>query len=147
MATSCWNGFEWEVREIDVKQICLEDILKYLENCTLKHYWVLLFHDGSVECEIIDETVPKLQYYHLFIWYHKEAETRRTKKKNYFSNLPFMQFVRRIYSKWGEIIYPHVLDYNDVIPRLVSLINSSHVLIKNKSHFPEWIKEELKEHL
>ena len=141
-----FGGFEWNVREIDVKQNCLEEILKYLENRTLKHYWVLLFHDGSVECEIIDETVPNLVYYHLIVWYQKKINTRRG-KKNYFSNLPFMQFVRRIYSKWGEIIYPKVLDFTDIIARLVSLINSNHVLIKQKSHFPEWIKEELKEHL
>lgn len=57
---------DWEVREIDLKENCLEDILKYLKNHCLKYYWMDFFHDGSVECEIIDETVPTLRYHHLF---------------------------------------------------------------------------------
>ena len=94
---ACFHGgyFEWDVREIDVKPSCLNDILYYLKNRLLKYYWMLLFHDGSVECDIIDETVPKLQYYHLFVWYPKTCVG--TKKKQYFSNLPVMQYVRRIY--------------------------------------------------
>ena len=101
----------------------------------------MFYHDGSVECEIIDETVEKLTYFHLFIWYKKKPQ-KRSSKKIYFSNLPFMQYVRRIYASKGEIVYPSVFQYEDVVPRLVSLINSNHRLIKKESHLPYWIDEQ-----
>ena len=94
MEASCSANIEWDVRELDVKEICLPKILEYLKNRCMKYFWAL-YHDGSVECEIIDETVPKYTYYHMFIWYEKKQMERNTMKKAYFSNLPFMQYVRR----------------------------------------------------
>ena len=139
------HEIEWEVCEIDVKKLCLDNILYYLKNRLLNYYWMLLYHDGTVECEIVDETGSKVQYYHMFVWFHKKAVS--LEKKQYFSNLPFMQYVRRIYQKWGEIVYPHVLNHHDIIPRLMSLIKSGHPYVKNASNVPWWIKETMKEYL
>lgn len=61
----------WDVREIDLKKLCLDDILYYLKNRQKIYYWMLFFHDGSVECNIVDDTSTQLQYYHLFVWYEE----------------------------------------------------------------------------
>ena len=58
-----------------------------------------------------------------------------------------MQYVRRIYLSHGEIIYPTVFDLLDVISRLVSLLNSKHRFLKESSHIPHWIEEELTQYL
>ena len=126
MEASCSANIEWDVRELDVKEICLPKILEYLKNRCMKYFWALLYHDGSCQCEIIDETVPKCTYYHMFVWYEKKEIQRNTMRKAYFSNLPFMQYVRRIYATKGEICYPSVFEYDDVVPHLVSLIRSKH---------------------
>ena len=81
-SSSSSTPIQWGVREIDMKEKCLESVLKYLENRCLKYYWALLYHNGSVECEILDETVEKLKYYHMFIWYIKQPNTP---KKNRIS--------------------------------------------------------------
>ena len=82
-STSTSDGsVEWSCREIDIKEKCLEDILKYLNNRCLKYYWALFYHDGSVDCEILNEFGGKYQYYHMFIWYKKEP---KLEKKNRIS--------------------------------------------------------------
>ena len=96
MEVSTSADFEWDVREIDLKEGCSFKVLEYLKNRCMKHYWILLYHDGSVECEIIDENGARYSYYHLFIWFKKEI--KYAQKKSYFSNTPFMQYIRRIYA-------------------------------------------------
>ena len=145
MEASTSTEFQWDFREIDVKEICSFKILEYLKSRCLKYYWALLYHDGSVECEIIDENGERFSYYHLFIWFKKQPE--KEKRKLYFSNLPFMQYVRRIYACKCEIVYPSVFQYDDVIPRLVSLMKSKHRLIKEESNIPYWVEDELTKHL
>ena len=141
-SSSSLTPIQWSVCEIDMKGKCLESILN---NHCLKYYWALFYHDGSVECEIVDEFSEKLQYYHMFVWYIKEPKV--SKKKSYFSNLPLMQYIRRIYLSQGEIAYPTVFETEDVISRLVSLLNSKHRFIKESSHIPHWIEEELTQYL
>ena len=77
-SSSC-TSVVWACREIDMKEKCLEDILKYLNNRCLKYYWGLFYHDGSVECEIVDEFGRKYQYYHMFIWYIKHLKLEKKK--------------------------------------------------------------------
>ena len=60
-SSSSSTPIQWDVREIDMQEKCLQDVLRYLENRCFKYYWALLYHDGSVECEIFDETVEKLK--------------------------------------------------------------------------------------
>ena len=81
----------------------------------------------------------------MFVWYIKQPKS--PKKKSYFSNLPLMQYIRRVYSNNGEIVYPCVFHPEDVISRLVSLLNSKHHFMKESLHIPHWIEEELTEYL
>lgn len=138
------TDFEWCVREVDLRPCFIPQVLEYLQNCCMKHFWIFLFHDGSVECEILDEYCQKLQYYHLFVWFKMPKKATR---KNYFSNIPFMQFLRRIYSCKNELCYPTVFKYDDLMARLISLVNSSHRLMKEESNISYWIKDELESHL
>ena len=146
-STSCFTvSVEWNCRELDIKEQRLEQILKYLNNRCMVYYWALLYHDGSVDCEIVSDSGEKYQYYHMFVWY-KNDPNLSSLRKLYFSNLPFMQYVRRTYLLKGEIAYPTVLHFLDVISRMVSLINSKHCFMKESSHLPVWIEEELTQYL
>ena len=135
----------WDCREIDINEKCLVPILKYFNNRCMKYFWAALYHDGSIECDIINEFGGSNKYYHLFVWY-KPGEISN-KRKAYFSNLPFMQYVRRMYMLHGEIVYPTVANLTDVNSRIVSLLNSKHHFLKTDSHIPPWVEEELTQYL
>lgn len=56
-----------------------------------------------------------------------------------------MQYVRRVYKKYGEINYPTVLEYQDIYARVLSLIRSNHAYMKNASNHPLWFESMFEE--
>ena len=130
------NLLEWDVREIDVKYTLIDQVIEYLfARCTM-YKWVIFLHDQPGDCEIIYNSAnrPK-SYYHVIVWFRT---TNKTGRKQYFSNIPLMQWLRRLYREMGFSVYPIVTEMLDPQIRVSHLISKKHKYIANASN-PDYV--------
>ena len=118
----------FDVREFDLRNEYLEKFVKYLEGRHSFYHWVILFHDKNGSCAGVCGDL----YYHVIVWFKQYSQNG---KKQYFSNIPLMQWVRRMYRSNGNMVYPNVLCYGDIELRIDRLISSGHIYLSNMS-FP-----------
>ena len=103
---------------------------------------MIFLHEEHHVCESMPGQNGKpMKYYHLIIWYKKSKEG----PQQYFSNTPFMQFVRRIHKKYNEIAYPSVHSLYDVEVHVKRLVYSGHRYINSVSKPHESIKALMEE--
>ena len=122
---------EWDVREINVNYTLIDQVIEYLfARCTV-YKWVIFLHDQPEECNVIDLSHPNERYYHVIVWF---KTMNRAGRKQYFSNIPLMQWLRRLYREMGISIYPTVTEMMDPEIRISHLISTRHKYISNASN-------------
>ena len=120
------------VREMDLKAEVLDEIVYYLNSHRDKYRWAFFFHDSAHIYGLNDDM--QSCYYHLFIWYNKTSGSGR-----FFSNLPFMQFLRRMCFR-NKILSPKTYDLYDINVRISHLITSKHQFMRDLSNPHDEIK-------
>lgn len=114
----------------------------YLKGHQKDYRWALFLHEEHHKCDIIPGGKGKpLKYYHMLIWFRQKVDGHG----RYFSNVPFMQFIRRLYKKYNEACYPVVHELYDIEVQIKRLVRSKHRLITNASEIHESFKHLLEE--
>ena len=85
------------------------------------------------DCQIIyDNAVDRPKsYYHVIVWF---KTTNRAGRRQYFSNIPLMQWLRRLYREMGFSVYPIVTEMLNPQIRVSHLISTKHKYIANASN-------------
>lgn len=100
------------VREMMIGVNFIDEVLHYLKSRKKLYRWAVFYHTVDDYCQW---TVPH-HHYHLLLWYEPGHGSAY-----YFSNVPFMQFVRR---KCREKNFGHIKAYNIInIRRRMHILN------------------------
>ena len=131
-------------KELDVKVIYMDEVIYYLKGHGKKYCWMIFLHEEHHVCKLLPGNNGKPLKYHLIIWYRKAKEG----PGKYFSNEPFMQFLRRIHRKYNELNYPTIHSLYDVEVHVKHLVYSQHRYINSVPKPHEKIKSLMgEEHL
>ena len=123
---------EYDVREFNLNFSLVDHLIKYLHTRVNIYKWVIFLHDDHHDCNIYDADLSNPgRYYHVIVWFRVRA---RDGSKQYFSNIPLMQWLRRLYRNNGILMYPSVFNMFDIEVRLDRLITSNHAYLNNVSN-------------
>ena len=120
----------FDAREINLRSELIESFVKYVNSRRNILYWVILYHDGGQTCK--GNMNNHISYYHVIIWFRTHS---RTGRKQYFSNLPVMQWLRRTYKHNNYFEFPNVLCFSNMGLRIDQLLSNGHIYIRHLS-FP-----------
>lgn len=120
----------FDVREINLRSCMIENFVKYVNMRRSVLHWLILYHDNNQKCK--GNVNDGSSYYHVIIWFHTHSASGR---KQYFSNLPVMQWLRRTYKRFNYFDFPNVLCFSNIGLRIDQLLSDGHIVIRHLS-FP-----------
>ena len=135
---------EYDVHEFNLNFALVDHLIEYLQTRMNLYKWVIFLHDHHHDCNIFEADLSQpMRYYHVIVWFRRRG---RDGSKQYFSNIPLMQWVRRLYRNCGLSLYPSVFDMFDIEVRLKRLIITNHAYLNNVSNPHEDVILVLDEH-
>ena len=135
MATAfqvCFSEKEYDVHEFDLNFSLVDHVIDYLHMRSSMYKWAIFLHDQHHECNIYKSDLSNPgRYYPVIVWFKTLGNDG---SKQYFSNIPLMQWLRRLYRNNGLMIYPSVFNMFDIEVHLDRLISTNHAYLNNVSN-------------